>query len=50
MRDKLEILCSKNAFWEILLLEEEPSHVRLALVRIELNKRLKQIKQEAGRG
>lgn len=50
MRDKLEILCSKNEFWEILLLEEEPSQVRLALVRIEVNKRLAQLKKEAGRG
>lgn len=50
MRDKLEILCAGNRFWAILLLKEDSSQARFVLARIELSKRLAQIKLEAGRG
>ena len=50
MRDKLEILCEKNYFWEILLLKEYSSQARFILTLGELRKRLEQIKKGAGRG
>ena len=49
-RDKFEILCEKNYFWEILLLKEYSSQARFILALGELRKRLEQIKKGAGRG